>query len=283
MKPYRTCESSQLHTGASKCAPNFEIMRGAILMAPGQKLPADLTADELEKLVHADLPNRAYVIVRFAEYAKNGGEVQTAANGYDGERPTGVSARKDTFTLNAFNPILDASLTEGFNQERDVYFFDGDNILYGIDDGTDEMAGYPMNSVYSDTTPFRTSSASPTQTITFVHSDAKVAKTKFQFRKLAFNINSKSLVTGLIPVEIVPTSDGNGTFKILEQIGGYDVTAIYGPLLVAAGEDVVLAPASAITYNSKDKTIECAGGNTVPRIAQPSVLLEKGIKGIEQV
>ena len=94
MRKLRTCDSAQLNTGVSKCPPDFENMKGAILVPPGTKLPADLTAEKLEQMVHADRPGRIFGIVRFTEYAKNGGEIQTAANGYDGEAPTGVSARQ---------------------------------------------------------------------------------------------------------------------------------------------------------------------------------------------
>lgn len=284
MRNFRTCDSALLNTGTSKCAPSFEHMRGAILVTPGTKLPENLTAESLEQLVHADRPNRIYGIVRFTEYAKSGGEVQTAANGYDGEEPTGISARKDTFTLDKFSPELDAALTRCYNQSWDVYFFDEDNMLHGINDGTGVLAGYPMNSVYSDTVPFRTSSAKPSMTVTFLHMDAKIAKTKFDYVKLGFNINSKALVLGLTEVELVKVDDKGNSYKVIERVGSFDATAIYGPLIAAAGADVITGTTTAVTYDAATKTLTIAvAANADVRLKAPSVLFDNDIKGIEQV
>ncbi len=151
MRTPRTCDSAQLYTGTSKCPPNFGKMRAVILVPPGTKLPADLTAEKLEKLIHAEHSSRAYGIAGLCEYAKNGGEVQTAATGWGPEQVTGVSARKDAFDLEKYYPELDASLMQTANSQRDAYFIDEDNFLHGIDDGTDTLAGsmklalkYPM-------------------------------------------------------------------------------------------------------------------------------------------
>lgn len=282
MNNFRTCGHAHLNTGVTKCPPDFENMKGAILVAPGTKLPADLTAEKLEELVHADLPDRIYGIVRFTEYAKNGGEVQTAANGYDGEEPTGVSARKDTFTLNRFYPELDASLTANYTREWDVYFFDDDNMLYGIKDDTDIMAGYPMRSVYSDSTPFNTSSEKAGMTVTFVHEDAKRAKTHFDYIQLGFSI--RRLVLGLTAVTLVKTGTTGNDYKLIESVGANDITPIYGPLIATAGSAVIEGATTAVTYNSDSKTLTIATtGNVVPRLKSPKDLHEKGITGIEQV
>ena len=63
MRKLRTCDTAQLYTGVSKCAPDFGKMRVAILVKPGTKLPEDLTADKLEKLAHASRNERIYGIV----------------------------------------------------------------------------------------------------------------------------------------------------------------------------------------------------------------------------
>ena len=282
MRPLRTCNSAQLNTGVSKCPPEFENMKGAILVVPGTKLPAELTADKLEELVHADCPNRIYGILRFTEYSKNGGEIQTSANGYDGEAPTGVSARKDTFTLNKFYPELAAALVSTYNQQWDVYFFDDDNMLFGLSDGTDTLAGYPMTSVYSDSTPFNTSSAKAGMTVTFAHQNAKRAITHFDYIQL--NFNPQKCVLGLTQVKLEKVGTSGNIYKLFEKIGGYDVTGIYGPLIVSAGNTVIEGATTAVTFNAADNTLTIAAtAGAEVHLKAPSVLYENDIKGIEQV
>lgn len=282
MREIRTCDAAQLNTGVSKCPPDFENMKGAILVAPGTKLPAKLTADALEKLVHADRPERVYGIVRFTEYAKNGGEVQTSANGWDGEKPTGVSARKDAFTLNRFYPELMAALTRAYTQEWEAYFFDDNNILYGLNDGTDVLAGYPMSAVYGDATPYNTSSAKATMTVTFAHENAKRAFTDFDYVQLPFN--PQKLVLGLTEVSLVRTATSGGAYKLVEKTGGYDVTPVYGPLIAEAGATVLNGTTTAVTYDEETQTLTVAStGSAAVTLKSPAVLYAAGIKGIEQV
>lgn len=283
MRQTRKCATAQLNTGASKCQPAFENMKGAIIVRQGFKLPADLTAEKLEELVHADRATRVYGIYRFTEYAKNGGEVQTSANGYDGECPTGVSARKDTFTLHKFMPELLASLTNTYDQQWDVYFFDDANVLYGLNDGTDVLAGYPMNSVYADATPFNTSGAKASMTVTFAHENAKRAFTDFDYVQLSFN--PQKLVLGLTNVLLEKAGTTGNDYKIIEARGGNDITSIYGPVIATAGATVINgATASAVSYDAaKDAITIATTGDAVPSLKAPSVLYEKDIKGIEQV
>lgn len=282
MRKLRRCDSAQLNTGVSKCAPAFENMKGAILVPPGMKLPQDLTGDKLEEMVHANRPDRIYGIVRFTEYAKNGGEVQTAANGYDGEAPTGVSARKDTFTLNKFYPELMAALTATYNESWDVYFFDDNNILYGLSDDTGELAGYPMTSVYGDATPYNTSSAKATMSVVFAHENAKRAFTDFDYMKLDFN--PQKYILGLTRVELKKVSDDGNSYKLYEVVGGYDVTEIYGPLIVTAGDSVLNGTTSAVAYDEASETLTITGTGTAEiSLKSPSVLYANDIKGIEQL
>ena len=76
------CESAEMNTGGSACKVDWGKVKGAILVEHGVKLPANITADELEKMCHADRPGRIYPIHTFVEYAKNGGEAQVSAVGY---------------------------------------------------------------------------------------------------------------------------------------------------------------------------------------------------------
>lgn len=279
MRKLRSCTASQLNTGVSKCPPDFGKMKGAILVEPGTKLPSDLTAAKLEELAHADRPERIYGIGVFIEFAPNGGEVQTATNGYGPEQITGLSARRDNYTIAKFYPELHAALTKTHNKEWDVYFYDEDNKLYGLNDGTDELAGYPMSNVYSDATPVPTSSAQATMSVNFCYKDAKEAAIGFDYIELDFN--PQRLMLGLTKVNLEKTGD-TGKYKLVEAIGGYDITSIYGPLIAQAGSAVVEGTSSAVTYNETDETLVITGSDNIG-IKAPSVLYENGIKGIEVV
>lgn len=283
MKQLRTCGYSHLNTGVSKCPPDFEKMTGAIIVPAGIKLPVNLTAETLEEMAHADVNERIYGTPRFVEYAKNGGEPQTSQNGYGPEEFNGFSARKDTFTLVRFYPELHASITRCANQAWGAYFYDKDNILYGIDDGTDVLAPFPMSCIYSDATPHPTSSAKATMSLTFAYEDSKEAAVDFDYRKLDFNVSRLTL--GLLGVKLEKVSSDGNAYKLYEAMGGYDLTPVYGSLLVAAGADAVIGSTSAITYDAADKilTIVSSGSGGAVRLNTPANLFDKGIKGIEQV
>ena len=279
MKKARNCDNTSFNTGVSKCPLAIGKMKGAIIVKHGQKLPADMTAEKLEELIHADRDTRAYGVVEFVEYAKNGGEAQTSATGYGAEQFTGISAQKDTFTLDKFYPELHAALTKSANVKRDVYFFDENNVLYGMSDGTDVLAGFPMSAIYSDATPFPTSSANPVMTITFAHANAKKAIIGYDFIQLDFAPASVTL--GLTPVVLVKES--GSAYKILEKVGGYDVTAIYGPLIATAGSTVIDGTATAVTYSEENDNLTITTtGDAVPRLKSAKVLYANDIKGIEQ-
>ncbi len=282
MRPLRTCDSAQLHTGVSKCPLELGKMLGAIIVPNGKKLPADLTGDKLEELVHADVADRVYGLVRFVESAKNGGEPQTATNGYGSEEFNGFSARKDTFTLDRFYPELHSSISRCANMKRGVYFFDENNVLYGIDDGTDTLAPFDLSCMYSDATPFPTSSAKATMSVTFCFLDARQVVEDYDYIKLGFNPMKFTL--GLTPVVLQKTADSGTAYKLLEKTGGYDVTAIYGPLIVTAGNTVINGTTSAVTYNENTQTLTISStGLQEISLKSPKVLFANDIKGIVQV
>lgn len=275
----RTCASALLNTGASQCPVDFGKMVGAIIVRYGDKLPSDLTGDKLEELAHADRPERIYGVVRFVEYAKEGGEPQTTTLGYGPEEFNGFSARKDTYTLKSFSPSLHAAFARTAHLQWGAYFFDENNMLYGINDGTEEMAPFPMSSIYSDATPHPTSSNKAQMTVTFCHEDAKMSVVDFDFEQLDFN--PTRLTLGLTEVQLVAGEDGS--YKIVEKVGKYDATSIYGPLIAGAAESVVTG-ASAVSYDSAKRTLVLvANEGETPRLASSSVLYKNGIKGVEQV
>lgn len=281
MEKLRTCDNAQLFTGTSKCPIDFGKMVGVIIVAEGTKLPAELTAETLEELVHADGNSRVYGLYKFVEYAKNGGEAQTSTNGYGPEQPNGISARKDTYTMLRFSPELHASLTKTSHIPRGAYFFDENNLLYGINDGSGTLAPFPMATIYSDATPHPTSSAKSSMTVTFAFEDAKEAVEDFDFINLDFKPGRLTL--GLNAVKLVK-SDDKGGYKIYEKLGKYDLTPIFGPLFAEAGADAFQnKDISAVTYDENSGTLILTDAGEDVKMAAPSVLYTKGIKGIQQV
>lgn len=277
MRKLRTCTSSQLYTGTPKCLPNMNQVKGAIVCRKGTKLPAGITADELEKKAHAELSERIYGIMTFVEYAKEGGEVQTSTTGYGPEEVTGLSARKDTFTLGKFNPVVHASLTKLPNEPFDVYYFDSEKKLFGQNDGTDVLAGIPMSGIYSNASEYDTSSSKAEHTVTFCYDDAREAVINFDYEQLDFN--PAKLTLGLVPVKFEKTTDG---YKLYEVKGGLDRTSEYGPLIAEAGQTVLNGTSSAVSYDA-DKDVITITGNSDVTLKTPDVLYESGIKGIEAV
>lgn len=281
MRKTRTCTGSDLNTGVSKCHLNPEKVKGAILVPHGTKLPAEFTDTKAKELCHADRPERIYPILPFVEYAKNGGEPQVAANGYGPSQMTGISALTYTFTMDKFYPELNASLIKTANKAWDVYFFDEKNVLYGINDGSDVLAGIPMSTVYSTPTPHPTSSAAATMDVSFAIEDARYYFENLDFTALDFAI-SRNLV-GLTPVQLVKAGSTGNDYKLLEKVGGYDLTSTYGALL-AENAALITGGTSGVTYNESTETLTIATtSGTVPALKAPSALFEAGIEGIEQV
>lgn len=280
MRTVRKCNLAQLNTGVSKCPIDFGRMKGALLVHHGYKLPANLGGEALEKLVHAAIPERVYGIVTFVEYAKDGGEAQTNATGYGGTKNTGFSARTDQYTMDDYYPELDASITKTSNQKYDVYFFDEDFVLYGINDGTDTLAGFPMSTIYTTSVQHPTSSDKASLIVNFCYENAKEAITKYDYMPLDFDPRKYTL--GLTPVVLVATDDKKTSYKLLEKVGGADLTSTYGPLL-ADNANLINGNASAVSYNEDADTLTITTtGGTTPSLKAPSVLYEAGVTGIEQ-
>ena len=152
MRNLRKCNTGHLNTGISKCPVDFARMKGAIIVPYGSKLPASLSVETLTKQAHAEEAERIYGIVGFCEFAQEGGEAQTGAVGYGGLQVTGYSDRADTYTLDKNYPELHASLTKCAGNKFGAYYFDEKNMLYGLNDGTDELAPFPMNTIHSNAT-----------------------------------------------------------------------------------------------------------------------------------
>lgn len=278
MRKTRTCKGSQLNTGGSACKIDWGKVKGAILVAHGVKLPADITGETLAELCHADRPGRIYPILPFLEYAKNGGEPQVNALGYGGSQYSGLNAQTDTFTLKSFDEILNAQLIKCANKGWDVYFWNNDNILIGYNDGTDLLAGIPMATVYPTVTPFATSGAKSTMTVSFCHEDAEDSQLNFDYVQLDFN--PKNSLIGLVDI-IFEKAGAENAYTIVEKVGGYDRTVEFGSL-IADGAVELMNNVTSATYADGIITIVPKAG-AAPSLKSPAVLFEKGIKGIEQV
>ena len=282
MRKLRTCDNAHLNTGVSKCPPSFGKKKMAIIVPYGTKLPANLTADKLEELAHAPVGSRIYGVGVFVEYAKNGGEAQTSTVGYGPEEITGYSPLKETYTLQKFSPELHASFVRAKGVQWGVYFIDENWQLFGENDGTDILAPLPMSNIYTDVTPSPTSSAKESMTITFSYEDTETAYKNYDFTKLDFN--PMKLILGLTLVRLEKLGDTESAYKIFENTGGYDVTGIYGPLIVIGGAAVLNGTTTAASYVEETNSLTITTtDNAVPSLKAPSVLYENDIKGIEQV
>lgn len=280
MRNLRKCNTGHLNTGISKCPVDFARMKGAIIVPYGSKLPADLSVEALTKQAHADEAERIYGIVGFCEFAQEGGEAQTGAVGYGGLQVTGYSDRADTYTLDKNYPELHASLTKCAGNKFGAYYFDEKNMLYGLNDGTDELAPFPMNTIHSNATPYSTSGSKSTMTVKFCHEDSRAAIENADYIQLDFNPMRATL--GLTGVKLIKVGDTGNDYKLIEAVGGYDLTSTFGPLM--ADNTNVISGVTAVAYDTdKDVLTLTVTGSATPALKAPKLLLEAGISGIEQV
>ena len=275
MRKIRNCIGISLATGKSGCQIDFGKIKAVILVPHGKTLGSNLTQGRFETMCHADLPNRIYPIKTIVEYAKNGGEPQTSAVGYGGNGVTGISAQTDTFTIDKYSEHLASSLTKNMNTRYDAYYVDENNLLIGINNGGDDLAGIPMSTVYPTVTPHPTSSAKATMTVSCCLEDARAAIENFDYVQLDFNPLEE--LNGLVLVDLVETVSGK--YKIIETIGGYDRTAEFGAT-IASGAATVLNGVTTATYADGLLTLTVSSSAT-PSLKAPSVLLTNNIAGIE--
>lgn len=274
MRPTRNCFQADFNSGKSGCPIDYGKIKGAIIVPAGEKLPAGFDGDDLREACHADVPNRIYPVITFVEYAKNGGEPQVSAVGYGPNKVTGINAQTDTFTLDEVDYGLNAELLKSKNVKRDVYYFDENGVVYGVNDGTDVLAGIPMACIYPTIVPHPTSSAKESLTVSFCHVDAEKSQQNYDFITTDFHLED-SLI-GLVPVELV--KDGDNKYHIVEKIGGYDRTAEFGPT-VATKASSVIDGISAATYADGALTLTVTQDAT-PALKAPSALYANGIEGI---
>ena len=274
MRPTRNCYKADFNSGKSGCPIDYGKIKGAIIVPAGEKLPAGFDGDDLREACHADLPNRIYPVLLFVEYAKNGGEPQVSAVGYGPNKVTGISAQTDTFTLDGVDYGLHAELLKSKNVKRDVYYFDEDGVIYGVNDGTDVLAGIPMCCIYSTIIPHPTSSAEESLTVSFCRLDAEKSQQNYDF--IDTDIRFEDVLIGLTPVELV--KDGDNKYHIVEKVGGFDRTPEFGTI-IAANAAATIDGISAATYADGALTLTVTQDAT-PALKAPSALYANGIEGI---
>lgn len=269
----RECKTAAINTGSSMCPIDWGKIRGAILVEPGNVLT---DFEKLEEACHADRPKRIYPILGFVEYAKNGGEAQVSAVGYGPSGYNGISSQTDTFTLPRFDETLNANLIKGANKKWEVYFFD-DKHIYGYNNGK-ELAGIPMSSVYPTATQFSTSGSKSTMTVSFCYEDIEDTLVHLDFAEIDY-VAFRNL-KGLTSVKLVKQTSPENSFKLIEVVGGYDLTPLYGSVIATAAS-TVLNGATTAKYESGALTITPSTGEI--SLKAPSVLYTSEIKWIENV
>ena len=276
MRNIRNCTGGNLDTGVSKCPIDLANIIGAIVVEPGMSFPADATAASIKQACHADRPNRLMPIMSFVEYAKDGGEPNVSSVGYGGNQVTNIGARTDTFTLDKCYTDLAAQLNKAVNKKFEVFYFDENNVVYGLQDG-DNLRGFPLTTLYPTVTPHPTSSNPATLTVSFAFVNARDAIENFDYLELDFNL--KNSLVGLTAVKLVATGAAN-KYKIIEAQGGYDLTSKFGST-IASNAQAVLNNVTAATYDSATETLTLttSEGN-MPSLKAPSALYTAEIEGI---
>lgn len=275
MNNYRKCDGvEQFNTGTSKCPLNPDKVRGVILVMHGYKLPASLTAEALRQACHADRPNRIMPIKNIIEYAPNGGEAQVSANGYGPNKVTGFSPRVDTFTLEDPDFALRSNLIAAANVPLDVYLYDESNVIYGVSDGTDQLAGIELSGVYPSGQDFDSSGTEANLSVNLMIKDVKKYMKNASYVKADFDV--ENALTGLVYVEF--QSEGSGAYRLVEHYGKLDITPYFGALIASKASEV-LNGASSASYEGGLIKATASGSLT---LKSPSVLFENEIVGIEQ-
>ena len=279
MRNLRKCNTGHLNTGISKCPVDFARMKGAIIVPYGSKLPANLSVEALTKQAHADEAERIYGIVGFCEFAQEGGEAQTGAVGYGGLQVTGYSDRADTYTLDKNYPELHASLTKCAGNKFGAYYFDEKNMLYGLNDGTDELAGIPVT-IYPSGNDHPGASDKSSLAVNVSYVDVEEYMMKLDVVPLDYA--ARSAVYGLMPVTLEKVGSSGNNYKLVEYYGKGDATAKFGEL-ISDNVASVLNGATAATYDATNNyiTVTLASDSTAPTLKAASVLEANGIYGIE--
>lgn len=278
MSRIRSCASNSFFTGKSVCEIDYDKIKYLLLTKHGVKLQYD-TLDNLRAMCHADLPNRAYGFPQIVNWEPNGGEVQTSQVGYGPNVYNGVSARTDAFTVDKFRHYLRAEILKNVDEEFDMYLIDAKNNLYGLNDGTDELAGIPVTIYPSGNDhPGASDKASLAVNVSYVDVEEYMMKLDV----VPLDYAARSAVYGLMPVTLEKVGTSGNNYKLVEYYGKGDATAKFGEL-ISDNVASVLNGATAATYDATNNyiTVTLASDSTAPTLKAASVLEANGIYGIE--
>ena len=277
MPRIRKCTSNAFFTGKSVCEIDYDKIKWVILTQHGVKL-SYTSGEDLRTQCHAAVGARAFVFPQIVNWEVSGGEAQTSQVGYGPNTYNGVSARTDTFTMDMFRHYLRAVILKNADEEFDMYLVDAKNNLYGLNDGTDTLAGIPVT-IYPSGNDHPGASDKASLAVNVVYSDVEEYMMRLDVVPLEFSVTSYGY--GLMPLSLVETST-TGKWKLIEFYGKGDATAKYGEL-IATNASFVLDGVSACTYDAEANalTITLGTGATAPSLKAASVLAAKGIYGIE--
>lgn len=271
---YRLCGGSAagFNTGQNFCPLQPGKAKAVILTYHGKKLPTDLTAENLEKYCHADGMDRIFPILNISEYATSGGDANVSDNGYAGSSITGYSDRTDTFTLSKYNMALQANLISNKATPFDMYVVDENDVIYGVDDGSDSLAGIPLTGVYPTGQPFSSSGQVAYLAFNALYADTEAYMKNASAKGATFNV--LGALIGLVFVDFVEIEEGK--YKLVDHYDRTDLTSYYGAQISQNASDAL---ASGSTASYADGVLTISGA---PKLAAPSVLQGLGITGIEQ-
>jgi len=268
----RTCANSSFNTGVSICDIDYARIKLMILTKHDVKLDYS-TGEALRTACHAGTADRAYGFPEILNWEMNGGDAATSTIGYGPVRFTGLNARTDAFTMD-FRHYLRAQILKNVNNVFDMYLIDASDQIYGLNDGTEELAGIPVT-IYPSGNDHRGASDPATLVVNVVYEDVEDYVRNYDVRQLDYR--AKTYVYGLMPVEFVKTDDG---YKVVEYYGKADCTAKYGELL-ADNVSTAFTNVTAATYDANTETMTLTVSEGDPTLATASVLAEAGIYGIE--
>ena len=278
MSRIRSCASNSFFTGKSVCEIDYDKIKYLLLTKHGVKLQYD-TLDNLRAMCHADLPNRAYGFPQIVNWEPNGGEVKTSQVGYGPNVYNGVSARTDAFTVDKFRHYLRAEILKNVDEEFDMYLIDAKNNLYGLNDGTEVLAGVPVTIYPSGNDhPGASDKASLAVNVSYVDVEEYMMKLDV----VPLDYAARSAVYGLMPVTLEKVGSTGNNYKLVEYYGKGDATAKFGEL-ISDNVASVLNGATAATYDATNNyiTVTLASDSTAPTLKAASVLEVNGIYGIE--
>ena len=277
MARIRTCKTASFFSGQSNCEINYDKIKALLLVKHGTKL-SYATLEDLRTACHADLPNRAYGFPPIINWEPSGGEAQFSQIGYGPNAYNGMSARTDALTLDAFRHYLRAQILENANEVYDMYLIDLQNNLYGLNDGTDILAGIPVT-IYPSGNDHPGASDKASLVVNVAYQDVEYYMLHLDVEPLDYD--ALSGVYGLMPVTLEKVGTSGNNYKVVEFYGKGDATAKYGALIAEAA-DSVLNGATAATYNAADNTLAItASQGATPTLKAASVLATNGIYGIE--